>query len=183
MALLKQIVSFCDKIIEETTIKINDTESILKQQLEKKEYEEIKKTIISNEAATKKTLHHQNFKKYNSFKHKPTPTVKVKKITKETGNIENRTYDKVIRAGRCPTRILSKTTNADNKHKQNIHEKLCTISSTNQFRRQRNNLSRKPSSTNTTLPSNRRLMNSKEKLHQTKLHAKPQACHKQFQKT
>ena len=61
MALLKQIVSFCDKIIEETTIKINDTESILKQQLEKKEYEEIKKTIISNEAATKKTLHHRNF--------------------------------------------------------------------------------------------------------------------------
>ena len=34
---MKQIVSFCDKTIEETPTKINDTESILKQQLEKKE--------------------------------------------------------------------------------------------------------------------------------------------------
>ena len=76
---MEQIASFCDKTIEETAIKINNIESILKQQLEKKEYEEIKKTITSNEVATKKILHQRKFKKYNSLKYKPTPTVKVKK--------------------------------------------------------------------------------------------------------
>ena len=30
---MEQIVSFCDKTIEEITVKINNTESILKQQL------------------------------------------------------------------------------------------------------------------------------------------------------
>ena len=53
---MEQIVSFCDITIEERAIKINNTESALKEQLEKKEYEEIKKTITSNEAATKKIL-------------------------------------------------------------------------------------------------------------------------------
>ena len=43
LVLMEQIVSFCDKTIEETAIKTNNTETILKQQLEKKEYEEIKK--------------------------------------------------------------------------------------------------------------------------------------------
>ena len=98
LVLMEQIVSFCDKTIEETPIKINDTESILKQQLEKKEYEEIKETIISKEAVIKKILHQRKFKKYNRLKYKPTTTVKVKKIAKETGNIEIRTYAEVKRA-------------------------------------------------------------------------------------
>ena len=121
---MEQIVSFCGKTIEESAIKTNNTESILKQQLEKKEYEEIKKIVTSNEAATKKMLHQRIFKKYNSRKHKPSPTVKAKKIAEETGNTENHTYAKVTRAGRNPTRRLSKTNNADNNHKQNKHEKL-----------------------------------------------------------
>ena len=57
LVLMEQIISFCDKTIEETTIKINDTKMILKQQLEKKQYEEITKTITLNEAAAKKILH------------------------------------------------------------------------------------------------------------------------------
>ena len=36
LVLMEQIVLFCDKTIEETTINISNTESILKQQLEKK---------------------------------------------------------------------------------------------------------------------------------------------------
>ena len=75
--------------------------------------------------------------------------MKVKKIAQETGNAENRTYAEVTCAGRNPTRRLSKTNNADNKYKQNIHEKLHSISPTNHFRRQGNNLSKKPSNTNT----------------------------------
>ena len=76
---MEQIVSFCNKTIEEIAIKINNTESILIKKWEKKEYEETNKTITSNEAAMKKILHQRKFKKYNSLKYKPTPTVKVKK--------------------------------------------------------------------------------------------------------
>ena len=122
---MKQIVSFCDKTrrkkifcnktSEKTTIKINDTELILKQQLEKKDYEEIQKTITSNELATK-------FKKYNSLKYKPTPTVKVKKNPEETGNAENRTYAEVTRGCRNPARGVIKTDNAGSNQKHSPHK-------------------------------------------------------------
>ena len=90
MVITEHIVSFCDKTIQETAIKINDIEAILKQKLEKKIYKEIKKTITSNKVVTKKTLHHRKFMKYNSLKYKPTTTVKVKKIAEGTGNTKNR---------------------------------------------------------------------------------------------
>ena len=112
--------------------------------MEKIEYEEIKKTITTTEAATKKILHERKFKKYSSLKCKPTPIVKVKKTAEETGNTENRIYGEVTRVDRKPARRLSKTINAGNKHNQNIHEKLRSISQTNRFRRQWNNLSKKP---------------------------------------
>ena len=89
MVITEHIVSFCDKTIQETAIKINDIETILKQKVEKKIYKEIKKTITSNKVVTKKTLHHRKFMKYNSLKYKPT-TVKVKKIAEGTGNTKNR---------------------------------------------------------------------------------------------
>ena len=74
----------------------------------------------------------------------------MKVIAEETGNVENRTYAEVARATRNPTRSLSKAKNTDNKHKQNIHEKLCLMSPTNRFRRQWNNLSKKTSNAKTT---------------------------------
>ena len=69
--------------------------------------------------------------------------LKMNNIAEETGNTENRTYAEVTRAGRNPTKRLSKSNNVDNKHKQNMHEKLCLISPTNRFRRQGNKLSKK----------------------------------------
>ena len=95
-------------------------------------------------------MHQIKFKKHNSLKYKPTSTVKVKKIAEETGNTENCIYAEVTWTGRNPARRLSKSNNADNKLKQSIHEKLCSISPTNWFRRQGDNLSKKPSNTNTT---------------------------------
>ena len=41
---MEDIVSFCDKTIKETNIKIDQTQGILKQQLRKNEYDEIQKT-------------------------------------------------------------------------------------------------------------------------------------------
>ena len=83
---MEQIVSIQDKTIEET---VNDTELILQQHLEKREYEEIKKTITSNETAPKKILHQRKFRNCNSLKLKPKPILKVNKFAEETGNTEN----------------------------------------------------------------------------------------------
>ena len=59
--------------------------------------------------------------------------MKVKKIAEETSNTENPTYGEVTRANRKPTKRQSKTNNTDNKQKQNIQEKLRSISLTNLF--------------------------------------------------
>ena len=72
------------------------------------------------------------------------------KNAEETGNAQKCTYAEVTRTARNPTRRLSKNNNADNKHKQNLHEKLRSTSPTNWFRRQGNNLNKKLSNSNTT---------------------------------
>ena len=61
---------------------------------------------------------------------------------------------------------LSKINKIDKNQKQNIHEKLHSISPTKQFRKQGNNLGRKPSkqTQQSTIHSNRRQMKSKKKL-------------------
>ena len=53
---MEQSVLFCDNTMEETAIKINNTESILKRQLEKKEYEEIKKNNYINLSSSKEDV-------------------------------------------------------------------------------------------------------------------------------
>ena len=55
---------------------INETEVILKQQVKKKDYEEIRNTITSNETATKKSLQQRKFKKFTSLKYKPKSAVR-----------------------------------------------------------------------------------------------------------
>ena len=55
---------------------INETERILKQQLKKDDYEEIKNTVTSSKTTTKKFLQQLKFKKFTSLKHKPKSAVK-----------------------------------------------------------------------------------------------------------
>ena len=47
---MKLIVAYWEKTEQETQKIISETKTILKQQLKKEDYEEIKNTIISNEA-------------------------------------------------------------------------------------------------------------------------------------
>ena len=55
---MEQIVSLCNKIIEETTTKINQSGSIITQDLKKKEFKETnKKKFTTRETTTKKILH------------------------------------------------------------------------------------------------------------------------------
>ena len=56
LVLIKQIVANCDKTEQKTQTKIHKTETILKQQLKKEDYKEIKTTITSSETVTKKLL-------------------------------------------------------------------------------------------------------------------------------
>ena len=50
---MNHIVIFCDKTIKEKHDKIDQTDCILKTKLEKAEYDEIRKTIASNETEKK----------------------------------------------------------------------------------------------------------------------------------
>ena len=76
IVLLKQIVVHYDKTEQKTQKNINEAQTILNQQLNKEDYEEIKNTIISNETATKKLLRKRKFKKFLSWKYKPKSAVK-----------------------------------------------------------------------------------------------------------
>ena len=76
IVLLKQIVVYYDKTEQKTQKNINEAQTILNQQLNKEDYEEIKNTIISNETATKKLLRKRKFKKFLSWKYKPKSAVK-----------------------------------------------------------------------------------------------------------
>ena len=53
---MNHIVIFCDKTIKEKPDKIDQTDCILKTKLEKAEYDEIRKTIASNETGKKNSI-------------------------------------------------------------------------------------------------------------------------------
>ena len=76
IALTKQIVVFFDKTEQKSQNSINETETILKQRLKRKDREELTKTITSNETTTKQLLQQRNFKKFTSWKYKPKCVVK-----------------------------------------------------------------------------------------------------------
>ena len=132
-----------------------------------KKWEEIQKIIPSNEAVAKKVLYQQIFKKLQQSQIQTyTNCESKKKKFWRTGNAESHTYAEVTQAGRNPTMRLSKINKIDKNQKQNIHEKLHSISPTKQLRKQGNNLGRKPSkqTQQSTIHSNRRQMKSKKKL-------------------
>ena len=89
-------VSFCNKTIKKTNVKIDQTESTLKQQLQKNKYDEIQKAIKANEASTKKILHQRKFKKFNNLKYKLKAQIKATTI-EGTENKEKRTYAEILR--------------------------------------------------------------------------------------
>ena len=57
-------MAYCDKTEQKTQKSINETETILKEQLKKYHYEEIKSTVISNETATNKLLQQRKFRTF-----------------------------------------------------------------------------------------------------------------------
>ena len=56
LLLMKQIISFCNKTIDERATKTTDTNLILKQQLEKKEYKKTKKINYIKRSSNKENI-------------------------------------------------------------------------------------------------------------------------------
>ena len=86
---------------------INETETILKQQLKKEDYEEIKNTITSNETATKKFLQQRKFKKFTSLKYKRKSAVR----TVVNNNGGGRTTQEQQPTKRSYAQVLKSNTN------------------------------------------------------------------------
>ena len=146
--LMGDVVSFCDKTISETNNKIEQTETLLKQHLEKKEYDEIQKTITANEASTKKLLHQRKFKKYNNLKYKSKTPIKAK-TTEGDETSDKPSYAEVLRKTRSPIR-QNTTNDSQSKNKPDIHQRLRSMSPNNKQRKQGINPSRAASKTNNT---------------------------------
>ena len=83
LSLMKGIVKLCDKTISETAEHINSTENALKQNMEKEEFQKIKKKISRNEEAKKRVLKEIKIKTFNYLKHKPD-TVRNQKTSQTT---------------------------------------------------------------------------------------------------
>lgn len=62
---MEDVVSVCDEKIKETNSKINQTEGIINQELEKNEHKKIQKAIKSNEASSKISYINENSNKNN----------------------------------------------------------------------------------------------------------------------
>ena len=150
LILMKQIVGFCEKTEEKTQTSITEIGVTLKQKLKKDDYAEIQNTFKVNETATKQILHQRKFKKFNTLKYKPKPTVKTTNFTEEKELLETSpttarpTYADILKDTKNPSIKTSKT-NFNNK---NIHEKLRSLSSTIRTRKQGNIPSRNNSNTN-----------------------------------
>ena len=67
---MKDIVIYCCDTIKENDALTNSTETSLKQNMEKKEYKNIKAVILQNKETRKRTVKQRKFKKFNYLKYK-----------------------------------------------------------------------------------------------------------------
>ena len=137
--LMKDIVKFCGKTIEETQIK-------LKQNLDKGEYDAIQNTTQINEKAAMETLQQLKFKKYNYLKHNPKPAAKAIDFQEDNENCVQPSYAQVT--ARAPLKRPSFTNTNSKPSNKNIHAKIRSSSPYNRFCKQGISPSRKSSQTN-----------------------------------
>ena len=86
---MEDVVSFCDKTIKKTNIKIDQTEGILKQQFRKNEYDGMQKTIKANKASMKKMLPQGKFKKFNILKYISKMQIKATTIEETESRVKS----------------------------------------------------------------------------------------------
>ena len=118
---------------------INETERILKQQLKKDDYEEIKNTVTSSKTTTKKFLQQLKFKKFTSLKHKPKSAVKtVVNNNERSGTTEEQprlttkpSYEQALKSNTNTFEKKNSTNHYENKPNKNINERLRSLSTVN----------------------------------------------------
>ena len=72
LSLMKEIVQFCDKIINITIQELTTTVSSLKTSTNNNRFQEIEAEVMKNEESSKNILRQRKFKKFNTLKYKPT---------------------------------------------------------------------------------------------------------------
>ena len=118
---------------------INETERILKQQLKKDDYEEIKNTVTSSKTTTKKFLQQLKFKKFTSLKHKPKSAVKtVVNNNERSGTTEEQprlttkpSYEQALKSNTNTFEKKNSTNHYEKKPNKNINERLRSLSTAN----------------------------------------------------
>ena len=118
---------------------INETERILKQQLKKDDYEEIKNTVTSSKTTTKKFLQQLKFKKFTSLKHKPKSAVKtVVNNNERSGTTEEQprlttkpSYEQALKSNTNTFEKKNSTNHYENKPNKNINERLRSLNTVN----------------------------------------------------
>ena len=137
LILMKQIVVFCEKTEAKTqTSTITEIEATLKQQLKENDYAEIQYTIKVNETVTKQMLPQWKFKKFNTLKFKPKPTVKTinftegNKLLDKSPSTARATCAKILKDAKNSSIKTTKTNLNNSTTNKNIHKKLRSISTT-----------------------------------------------------
>jgi len=126
LVLMKQIVSFCDKTINQTEEDITKTKHVLKSETEKSEFNEIEKTINENLEASNRILRQRKFKKYNSLKYNPKPNSKTSQEERAATpkNEPKRTYANALKTTNQPRMQNSRT---DVAQKQTLEQQLKSL--------------------------------------------------------
>ena len=73
--LMKDLATYCEKIIKSTNESIKNTEATLRNLTENQEFLNIGKVLKTNVEPTKRQLQQWKFKKFNNLKYKPQPII------------------------------------------------------------------------------------------------------------
>ena len=133
LSLIKDIFHFSANTINITTMEISTTGSSLKSNINHKLFKAIQSEIKNNEAAAKKTLQQQKFKKINTLKYKPTQSMTqqdgmqvkpmnlfysdILKRKKSHNNLKRKTNESNTQANKPTTEEQLKPLNINNKGK------------------------------------------------------------------
>ena len=110
LSLMKDIVQFCDKTIDETTTEISTTETSLKSNTNQEQFKMIQSEIKNNEAAARKILQQRKLKKFNTLKYKPNATTQ--RLTQKDDGIREK-----LRNPLYPDILKRKKSNTNSKRK------------------------------------------------------------------
>ena len=135
----KQIAVFFKKTEQKRQNSINETETILKQQLKREDNKLIANTVSSNETATKECLQQPKFKKFTSLQCRPKSTVKTVNVnnegiqaTEEEPRSRRPSYAQALNTNTNTSKKGNITSHDESKTNKTINKILKSLSPANQ---------------------------------------------------